>query len=329
MTSSFVEVEQIDYLVTGGLGFIGLNFVHMIHNKYPDKKIKIIDKLSGQSNNVYDLPDYSNISTLIADINDIETRHVFQNCYIENIVHFAAESHVDRSITGPRSFVDSNIIGTFNLLEYTRMYQPKARFHHVSTDEVYGSCSAPDLFTELSTYDPSSVYSASKAASDMLVNSYIKTYGLKASISNCCNNYGKFQNEEKMIPKYIQSLSEGRKYPLYNRGKNIREWIHVDDHNKALLNILESKMYEKFNIGSGHDYTNLRILQEIHRVYKRKFSLDLDFHDTIEHVNDRPGHDFRYAISYSKYENFFGENDCRSILNESTILDLIEFYKGR
>ncbi len=323
-----LNIEEIDYLITGGLGFIGLNFVLKLHEKYPDKKIKIIDKMSLQSNAPAHLPNHPNITILITDINDFPTKHLFQTCKISNIVHFAAESHVDRSITSPLPFVESNIVGTFNLLEYTRIYQPKARFHHVSTDEVYGSCAGAS-FTEMSACDPSSVYSASKAASDMLVNSYIKTYGLRASISNCSNNFGLFQNEEKMIPKYIHSLSMHKKFPLYNKGKNVREWIHVDDHNTAILRILESKIYEKFNVGSGLEFQNIQILKRIHEVYQKHFVVELEFDNTVEHVKDRLGHDFRYSISDFKYVSAFGKNQCRSILDESTILDLIEFYKDK
>lgn len=321
--------QKIDYLITGGLGFIGINFIDLLSRQGETLNILVVDYLSPQSHDVKELEKYKsilNIDVLEANIRSVELRDIIVDIPIENIVHFAAESHVDRSISTPEPFIESNILGTYDLLEMVRKYQPTIRFHHVSTDEVYGSTDF-GLFNESSTYNPSSVYSASKAASDMLVNSYIKTYNLKASISNCCNNYGKYQNEEKLIPKYIRYLKDGKPFPLYNNGLNIREWIHVDDHNEAVLKILKSDYYERFNIGSGDELRNIYLLRLIHdKACLHGKNVETDFEKTIDrNISDRQGHDSRYAIDSSYLRNKL-KFEVRNPSIASSILDLINHY---
>lgn len=318
-----MELSKIDYLVTGALGFLGLNFVKMLSEKYPDACIGAIDMVTSEANDAELLVHIPNV--IYFPINIRNAHNIFKQYKIDSIIHYAAESHVDRSITSPRPFIESNILGTFELLELTRLYQPNARFHHVSTDEVYGSTNA-EPFTENSTYKPSSVYSASKAASDMLVMSYIKTYGLKASISNCCNNYGIYQNGEKLIPRYINYLKNKKPFPLFNRGMNIREWIHVDDHNNAILNILESNFYEKFNIGSSEEFRNIDLLWLIHsQAVASGKNVEVDFEKTLDmSINDRLGHDMRYAIDSSYCQKKIGYKLEHTL--SSSVLNLIEYY---
>lgn len=317
------KAPKLDYLITGGLGFIGINFIQFIKNMHPDAKIGVIDMETSQANDPQNLASHKELKYF--PINIRYSVGVFTTYQIDNIVHFAAESHVDRSISTPRPFIDSNILGTFEILEFTRLHQPNARFHHVSTDEVYGSTEV-GAFSESSTYNPSSVYSASKAASDMLVISYIRTYGLKASISNCCNNYGRFQNEEKLIPRYIKYLKNKAAFPLYNNGLNVREWIHVDDHNKAVYDILKSNFYEKFNIGSNEEFVNIDLLKAIHsQVVSIGKDVNILFEETIDtSVSDRPGHDLRYAVDSSYLKEKIGFTPKHSV--ESSILDLIYCY---
>lgn len=312
---------HFNYVVTGGCGFIGVNFVKFLKHVEPNASICVIDKITQQSNSVSLIEDLATIYKI--DIRDSE--HIFKENTIDYVVHFAAESHVDRSISSPRPFVDSNIIGTFDLLEFIRLHQPNARFHHVSTDEVYGSIN-DGKFSESSTYSPSSVYSSSKASSDMLVISYIKTYGLKASISNCCNNYGRFQNEEKLIPRYIKCLKSKTPLPLFNKGLNIREWIHVADHNRLIYDILKTSYYEKFNVGSNEELSNIELLKKIHKkAFFMKKDIVTRFDSTIDmSVSDRLGHDLRYAIDSSYLDNKIGIDLYNDV--DSSIGDLIEHY---
>jgi dTDP-glucose 4,6-dehydratase len=213
---------------------------------------------------------------------------------ITHVAHFAAETHVDNSIESPRAFIDTNIIGTFNLLECAKKFKVK-RFHHISTDEVYGQLGKTGKFSPLSPYDPQNPYSATKASSDFLVRSYGHTFGVNYTISNCSNNYGPFQNEEKFIPVVIKSLLSGDKVPVYGKGDNVRDWIYVNDHAQAVWKILtRGKRGETYLVGANNEKTNLQIIKDICGI------LNLNPKESIEFVKDRAGHDFRYAIDASK-----------------------------
>jgi len=293
-------------LITGGLGFIGLN---LVQDLLRDKKIKLIniDKLSPYSNKItIKKKNYKFIKL------DITNKNKLYNC-INNIkpdlvFHLAAESHVDRSIISSEEFIYSNIIGTFNLLEILNQLKTrkklnaKFRFIHVSTDEVYGSI-LKGKFTEKSNYKPNSPYSASKASSDLLVRSWFKTYNFPAIITNCSNNFGPYQNEEKFIPKVITNILSKKKIPIYGNGKNTRDWIYVDDHVSALKTIaIKGKIGETYNIGGQNILTNNKIVEMIFKIMKKKH-INFDPINLIEHVMDRKGHDFRYAISNKKINN--------------------------
>lgn len=278
-------------LVTGGLGFIGYNFIKKYSSMFPWKHIDVIDKISPQSLSPQMLP--SNIDFHQIDLSnkhDVERIPIYRYSEIYN---FAAESHVDRSIFSPEEFLRSNIDGTFFLLEKILKENQYARFHHISTDEVYGSVAYPS--SENSPYNPSSMYSATKASSDMIVMAYNKTYGLRTSISNCCNNYGPYQNKEKMIPKYIDCLKNQLPYPVYGNGLNIREWIHVDDHNDAILQSMNYNL-QKYNIGTGELYRNIDVLKEIYYAFN---DTNEGFENTIMFVPDRAGHDLMYNLDSS------------------------------
>jgi len=293
-------------LITGGLGFIGLN---LVQDLLRNKKIKLIniDKLSPYSNKItIKKKNYKFIKL------DITNKNKLYNC-INNIkpdlvFHLAAESHVDRSIILSKEFIYSNIIGTFNLLEILNRLKTKKklnakfRFIHVSTDEVYGSI-LKGKFTEKSNYKPNSPYSASKASSDLLVRSWFKTYNFPAIITNCSNNFGPYQNEEKFIPKVITNILSKKKIPIYGNGKNTRDWIYVDDHISALKTIaIKGKIGETYNIGGQNILTNNKIVEMIFKIMKKKH-INFDPINLIEHVMDRKGHDFRYAISNKKINN--------------------------
>ena len=290
----------MNLLITGGAGFIGANFLQYIRKKRCGVKLMVVmDSLTYAAN--YDniaaeVFDHPRIKFANVDIRD--SRYVdatFQKYGITHVVHFAAESHVDNSISGPRTFVETNVLGTLNLLEAARKYEIQ-RFHHISTDEVFGHLGKGDRkFTENTHYAPRNPYSASKASSDHLVRSYYHTYGTPVTISNCSNNYGPFQNEEKFIPKIINSILNRKKIPIYGTGQNIRDWIHVDDHCEALLKILKKgKVGETYNIGANCEKKNLEV------VYAITDLLKVEPDDCIEFIEDRLGHDFRYAIDSTK-----------------------------
>lgn len=299
-------------LVTGGAGFIGSNFIHYILDKHPDYKITNLDLLTyaGNLENLKDLennPNYKFVKGDIADKNLVGD--LVKDADV--IVHFAAESHVDRSIIEPDAFIRSNILGTYNLLNAARKNGDK-RFHHISTDEVFGSLGSKDpAFNENTPYDPRSPYSASKAASDHLVRAYYHTYGLPITISNCSNNYGPYQFPEKLIPLFITNLMEGKKVPLYGDGMNIRDWLYVKDHCEAIdLIIHEGKIGETYNIGGDCEKSNLEIANKIIEFVVDKNPPNSPFRkrggDWIEFVKDRLGHDRRYAIDFSKIKNELG-----------------------
>ncbi len=300
-------------LVTGGAGFIGCNFIHLLL-KQPDANVLNLDNLTyaGNLDSLQKAAAHSGYSFIRADICDAARMDaVIADYQPAAIVHFAAESHVDRSIDGPAAFIRTNIIGTFNLLEAARKYwkalPPKRQaaflFLHVSTDEVYGSLGATGLFTEETPYAPNSPYSASKAASDHLVRSYYHTYGLPVLTTNCSNNYGPYQFPEKLIPLMIQNALAGKPLPVYGDGMQVRDWLYVEDHCRAILTVLEAgKCGETYNIGGHNEMPNIRIVRTLCALLDelRPRTDGKPYADQISYVADRPGHDRRYAIDAGK-----------------------------
>ncbi len=306
-------------LITGGAGFIGSNFIHHILEKYPDYEVVNLDKLTyaGNLENLKRVEGDPNYRFVMGDICDRElVDGLVRDC--DMIVHFAAESHVDRSILDAGVFVRTNVLGTHNLLEAARRNGNK-RFHHISTDEVFGSLEKDEpAFNEKTPYDPRSPYSASKASSDHLVRAYFHTYGLPITISNCSNNYGPYQFPEKVIPLFITNLYEGKKVPLYGDGQNIRDWIHVLDHNEAVdLIIHKGRAGETYCIGGQSEKTNLELTHTILKLMGKG-------EESIEYVKDRPGHDRRYAIDIAKIKNELGWEPKHSF--EEGIKETIEWY---
>lgn len=282
-------------LVTGGAGFIGSNFIHQYLKNHPNDSIINLDLLTyaGNLENLDDLATNANYSFVQGDICDAKLVDELVK-QVDIIVHFAAETHVDRSITGPAAFVNTNVLGTYTLLEAAKN-NGKKRFHHVSTDEVFGALQPNDpKFNETTLYDPRSPYSASKASSDHLVRAYWHTYQLPITISNCTNNYGPYQYPEKLIPLFITNLLQNKKVPVYGQGLNIRDWIHVDDHNLGIEAILQAgKLGETYCLGGENELTNLEITKLILQALNKTES-------EIEYVTDRLGHDFRYAMDITK-----------------------------
>ncbi|HUD08652.1 MAG TPA: dTDP-glucose 4,6-dehydratase [Candidatus Saccharimonadales bacterium] len=288
-------------LVTGGAGFIGSNFVRYIFNKYPDYKIVNLDLLTyaGNLENLKDVETNPNYKFIKGDIADKElVNNLVKDCDV--IVNFAAESHVDRSILDSSDFIRTNIVGTHNLLEAAKNNGLK-RFHHISTDEVFGHLGPNDpAFDENTPYAPRSPYSASKAASDHLVRAYFHTFGLPITISNCSNNYGPFHFPEKLIPLAITNIIEGKKIPVYGDGLQVRDWLFVEDHCEAIDLILQKgKIGETYCIGGNSEKTNMEIVKKILELLGKG-------EEMIEYVKDRPGHDRRYAIDFSKIKNELG-----------------------
>lgn len=307
-------------LVTGGAGFIGSNFVHYIYQQRPDWHITVLDKLTyaGDIKNLDGL-DQSRFEFIKGDIADEVTVDKAVND-ADAVIHFAAETHVDNSVHNPRPFVDTNIIGTFQVLEAVRKH--KKRLHHISTDEVYGDLSSDDpKFNEKTPYNPSSPYSATKAGSDHLVHAWVRSFGTEATISNCSNNYGPYQHVEKFIPRQITEILEGRKPKLYGSGQNIRDWIHAEDHSSGVLIILEKgKIGETYLIGADGEKTNQEVIETI---------LGLMGKDKVgyDHVADRPGHDMRYAIDSSKIRSELGWEPKYTNFEEG-LKQTIEWYKN-
>lgn len=293
-------------LVTGGAGFIGSAFIRYVLKKVPHFEGMCINcdllTYAGNLANLREIekdPRYLFFQGNIGDQTFIES--LCKEYQIDTIVHFAAESHVDRSITGPKTFLETNVIGTFQLLEVVRK-KPNIHFHHVSTDEVYGCLGETGFFTEETAYSPNSPYSASKAASDHFVRAYGKTYDLSTCISNCSNNYGPYQFPEKLIPLMILNCLNKFSLPVYGKGENVRDWLYVDDHAKALWTLLEyGKRGETYNIGGGEERRNLDLIYEIIRIVAEIKKEDPQVYEgLITFVKDRPGHDFRYAIDCNK-----------------------------
>jgi len=281
-------------LVTGGAGFIGANFVHYTLNNKPEYDVTVIDKLTYAGN-----PDSLNsvLSKIDFVTGDICDRELMDKLVSETdiVVHFAAETHNDNSLRDPWPFIQANIIGTATILEAVRKHDK--RLHHISTDEVFGDLELddPNRFTETTPYNPSSPYSATKAGSDHLVRAWIRSFGIKATISNCANNYGPYQHIEKFIPRQITNILSDIKPKLYGAGLNVRDWIHVDDHNDAVLTIIEKgKLGDTYIIGADNDHTNNKMVIEMILELMDKPK------DWYERVNDRPGHDMRYAMDSSK-----------------------------
>lgn len=307
-------------LVTGGCGFIGANFVRLLLESEEQWQVVNLDKLTyaGNLENLQDLADHPNYTFIRGDICDQNLLdEVFDTQKIDTVVHFAAESHVDRSITGPAEFIRTNINGTFTLLEAARKQwslkedmKEGCRFLHVSTDEVFGSLGSTGFFTEETPYDPRSPYSASKASSDHLVRSYFHTYGLPVLITNCSNNYGPYQFPEKLIPLVLNNGLQGKGLPVYGDGANIRDWLYVTDHCEAIVAVIKKgKIGESYNIGGHNEKKNLEVVELLCDLLDRKTGLlgsGEHRRSLITFVRDRLGHDRRYAIDASKIEKDLG-----------------------
>jgi dTDP-glucose 4,6-dehydratase len=302
-------------LITGGAGFIGSHLVRLFINKYPEYKIYNLDKLTyaGNLENLKDIEDKPNYKFIKGDIVDGEfVQELFQKELFDGVIHLAAESHVDRSITNPMEFIMTNIVGTVNLLNAAKHiwkdnYNGK-RFYHVSTDEVYGSLGETGFFTEETAYDPHSPYSASKASSDHLVRAYNDTFGLPIIISNCSNNYGPNQFPEKLIPLFINNIQNNKPLPVYGKGENVRDWLYVIDHVKAIELIYhKGAIGETFNIGGNNEWKNIDLIKVLIKVtdklLRRKEGTS---EKLITYVKDRAGHDLRYAIDSSKLKEELG-----------------------
>ena len=321
-------------LVTGGCGFIGANFIHYLLKESDfEGRIVNVDKLTyaGNPENLTDIEkDYQDRYIFIkADICDGKRMDkIFDDYQIDSVCHFAAESHVDRSIVSPDAFIRTNILGTFNLLEAARSRQRQMiRFHHISTDEVYGSLGKEGYFTETTPYRPNSPYSASKASSDHLVRAYYKTYGLPMTISNCSNNYGPYQFPEKLIPLIILNALGGKPLPIYGDGRNVRDWLYVRDHCTAVWTIMKrGKTGETYNVGGNSEMENITIVEMICNILDdmRPLNTGGTLKDLITFVTDRPGHDRRYAIDFTKLSREMNWAPEASL--ESGIRDTIQWY---
>jgi len=328
-------------LITGGAGFIGSNFIRYLFKRYPHYKIINLDKLTyaGNLENLKECENNPRYKFIKGDICNRElVEFIFNEYDIKGVIHFAAESHVDNSIKNPGIFIQTNVNGTFTLIDVAYKYWMKkpfrykeqyknSRFHHISTDEVYGTLNETDLFTEETPYAPNSPYSASKASSDMIVRSYQETYGLNTVITNCSNNYGGYQFPEKLIPLVTLNAMEGKPLPIYGKGNQIRDWLHVDDHARALRLVLASgKIGETYNIGGHNEKTNLTVVKTICGLLDKLIpdSPYIPYESLITYVTDRPGHDLRYAIDASKIASELGWTPVETF--ESGIEKTIHWY---
>ena len=345
-----MSFEPRNLFITGGAGFIGSNFVHHWLANSREGRVVVFDALTyaGNIDNLSDIAGNPRYLFVKGDICDEATvRALLQQHEIDTLVHFAAESHVDRSILGPDDFIRTNVVGTHSLLKAAKALWidqkivPEHRFHHVSTDEVYGSLGADDApFHEDSPYAPNSPYSASKAASDHLVRAYHETYGLNTTVTNCSNNYGPYHFPEKLIPLTIVNILQGKPLPVYGDGLQIRDWLHVEDHCAAIkLALTKGKPGAVYNIGGNSETTNIHIVRSLcdlldarlnaHPEYRAAFPASPTFSGTravelITHVRDRPGHDRRYAIDYSKASQHLGYAPARNL--ESGLRSTVDWY---
>ena len=302
-------------LVTGGAGFIGSHLVRLLVNKYPAYHIVNMDVLTyaGNLENLKDIETKENYTFVKCDICDVEkVQQVFENHQINSVIHLAAESHVDRSIEDPFSFAQTNVMGTLSLLQAAKDYWNEdfneKLFYHVSTDEVYGSLTEEGYFTEETAYDPHSPYSASKASSDHFVRAFADTYGMPTVISNCSNNYGSYQIPEKLIPLFINNIVHNKPLPVYGKGENIRDWLFVNDHARAIDVIFhDGKLGETYNIGGFNEWKNIDLIKVIIKTVDRLLGREEGTSDKlITYVTDRAGHDLRYAIDSTKLKDELG-----------------------
>ena len=330
-------------LVTGGAGFIGANFIpYFIENNLEYHLINLdLLTYAGNLENIQEVENHSRYTFIQADICDrVFVESLFDKFKFHDVIHFAAESHVDNSISGPEAFIKTNVLGTFNLLDTARklwMTSPNnykeefknSRFHHVSTDEVYGTLGETGLFEETTPYAPNSPYSASKAASDMIVRSYFHTYGMNVVTTNCSNNYGPKQHNEKLIPTIIRKAIAGEGIPIYGDGKNVRDWLYVLDHCKGIdLAFKNGKSGETYNIGGRNERNNLYIVKKICEILDAKIPREKGkYEDFITFVKDRPGHDLRYAIDATKIEKELGWKADENF--ETGIEKTIEWYLNK
>ncbi len=328
-------------LVTGGAGFIGSNFVPYFCQKYPEYKVICLDKLTyaGNLDNLKECNEMPNYVFVKGDICDKElVSELFSKYNISGVIHFAAESHVDNSIKGPEAFIKTNIEGTFNLIETARKFWMEApgkfkagcennRFHHISTDEVYGTLGTDGYFSETTPYAPNSPYSASKASSDFIVRAYHHTYGMNVTTSNCSNNYGPKQHDEKLIPHIIKMALEGKSLPIYGQGINVRDWLYVLDHCKAIdLIFHKGKSGETYNIGGHNERNNIAIVKTICKLLD-EMQPRTDKHsyeELITFVSDRPGHDLRYAIDPTKIVSELGWKSDETF--DTGIIKTVKWY---
>ncbi len=336
-------------LITGGAGFIGVNFVRYWQAAHPADKIIVLDALT-YAGNAASLDGVSGVRLEQADIRDFDNNlALLRQHQVDTIVHFAAESHVDRSIHGPDEFLDTNILGTHALLKAAKnawlgtdgTWQAGCRFHHVSTDEVYGSLTATDpAFSEITPYAPNSPYSASKAASDHIVRAYHHIYGMPVTTSNCSNNYGPYQFPEKLIPLFMLNILHGKALPIYGDGMNVRDWLYVEDHCRAIELILNNgRVGEVYNVGGGEELPNMKVINTLCAAFDQRFAADpslatrfpdspcakgLKADSLKTYVKDRPGHDKRYAIDETKIRTELGYKPAHSF--EQAMSKTIDWY---
>ena len=319
-------------LVTGGAGFIGSHVIRCLLKKYPNYQIVNIDKLTyaGNLENLKDVSDLENYKFEKVDIVDAEPlRAVFKKYEVTDVIHLAAESHVDRSIEGPMEFVLTNVVGTVNLLQVAKDFWAGGEnhvFHHVSTDEVYGSLGTEGLFTEETSYDPRSPYSASKASSDHFVRAFFHTYNFPIKMSNCSNNYGSHHFPEKLIPLMIHNIQNNKALPVYGKGDNIRDWLWVEDHASAIDAIFHNgRIGESYNVGGLNEWTNIKLVKFLCQLMDKKLNrISGNSEKLISFVGDRAGHDKRYAIDASKLERELGWKP--SITFEEGLEKTVDWY---
>lgn len=332
-----MSYQAKNILVTGGAGFIGSNYIINKLTKKISIKIINLDSLTyaGNLENLVGIKDDPNYQFVQGDINDTAlVEQLLEKYDIDTIVHFAAESHVDRSIEAPNQFINTNILGTESLLRAARevwLHQKKlsadaCRFHHISTDEVYGSLSKTDpAFTEETPYQPNSPYAASKAGSDHIVRAYFHTYKLPVTMTNCSNNFGRYQNPEKLIPTIINACKNQKPIPVYGDGSNIRDWLYVMDHCEAIdLVIANGRLGESYNVGGNNEISNLELVKKICDFFNKNYPKSESYHSLITFVEDRKGHDWRYAIDNKKITNQLNWQPCYNF--DEVLSETINFY---